>query len=93
MAFVDKGDYTSAVADATKATELQSKNAQPVSVGLQPKQQQAKASLPIRTKPKISSWASAKREALVQDKGGGLNNSDSVIEQLDKQGRGGQNGG
>jgi tetratricopeptide (TPR) repeat protein len=63
MAFVDKGDYTSAVADATKATELQSKKAQPVKAGLQPKkQQQAKASPPVRAKSKILSWASAKRK-------------------------------
>ena len=94
MAFVEKGDYTSAVADATKATELQSKKAQPVNVGLQPKkQQQAKASPPVRTKPKISGWASTKRETLDKDNRGGHNYSDSMIEQLDKEGRGGQNGG
>ena len=49
QAFVTKGDYERAVADVTKAGEVASQ-----------KQQQVKAMAPVRAKPKMSSYASAK---------------------------------
>ena len=49
QAFVTKGDYERAVADVTKAGEVASQ-----------KRQQAKAKAPVRAKPKMSSYASAK---------------------------------
>ena len=51
-AFVAKGDYERAVADVTKAGALGSQKAQPVKAKV--------AKVPVRAKPKMSSWASAK---------------------------------
>ena len=51
-AFVAKGDYERAVADVTKAGELGSQKVEPVKAKV--------AKVPVRAKPKMSSWASAK---------------------------------